>query len=97
MQEFLYAVLSFFLIEPLQAEMASRFGNLSPQSVTAISACIRDATPVFIQQAYTDPWQAATNVFAVWTGTTPPEQILAKTTSGCADVVKALPMAGKGT
>ena len=90
MQEFLAILISFFLIEPLESAMADRFGNASRENVAAIAICIRDATPVFIQQASNDPWKAATNVLEIWTGMTPPEEILASATPGCADAVSAL-------
>lgn len=90
MQEFFAILISFFLIEPLESAMADRFGNASREDVAAIATCIRDATPVFIQQASNDPWQTATSVLEIWTGMSSPEEILAGATPGCADAVGAL-------
>ncbi|RXF69216.1 hypothetical protein [Hansschlegelia zhihuaiae] len=91
MQEFVAALLSFFLIEPLQAEMSERFGKrASPEAVAGVAACIREATPVLIRQASEDPWQTATHVFGIWSGMTPPEDILARTTPGCARAIEVV-------
>lgn len=90
MQEFVAALLSFFLIDPLQAEMTDRFGKASPQAVAGVTACIRDATPVLIRQGSEDPWRTATHVFGIWTGMTTPEEILAKATPGCAQAIEVV-------
>jgi hypothetical protein len=73
MQEFIAAFISFFLTQPLQAEMEERFGRISREQVTAVTACIREATPVLIQHASDQPWQTATQVFGIWSGLTAPE------------------------
>ena len=90
MQEFFAALLSFFLIEPLQAEMEKRIGSASRESMAEISICIRDATPVLIRQASEDPWQTATHVFGIWSGVTAAEEILVRTTPSCERAVKLL-------
>ena len=90
MQEFFVALISFFLIEPLQSAMADRFGDILPESVASVSSCLREATPVLLAQASSDPWQTATHVVGIWSGMTPPEEILARTTAGCADSIGAL-------
>jgi hypothetical protein len=90
MQEFIAALVSFFLIQPLQAELKDRFGNVSQQTAAAMTACARDATPVLVQQATSDPWKTATQVFVVWTGMTPAVDVLAGTTPTCAAAVRSL-------
>ena len=94
MQEFFVALISFFLIEPLQSAMNERFGNVSQEQVASVATCVREATPVLIQQAYNDPWQTATQVLGIWSGMTPPEEILVKTTTGCAETISALRASG---
>ncbi|BDA83017.1 hypothetical protein Sa4125_05590 [Aureimonas sp. SA4125] len=94
MQEFFFAVISFFLIEPLQSAMTDRFGNISREQFAGVTSCIREATPVLVGQVTNDPWQTATHVFGIWSGTTPPEDILAATTPGCAETVRSLEGAG---
>jgi hypothetical protein len=88
--EFLAALISFFLIQPLQTEMADRFGSISREQVTSVTTCIREATPVFIEQATDQPWQTATQVFGIWSGMTAPEEVLAQATPGCADTIRGL-------
>lgn len=87
MHEFIFALISFFLIDPLRAEMSERFGNLSQESVAGITLCLRDATPRLIQQATDDPWQTATQVVGVWSGMTAPEDILSETSPECAKAI----------
>lgn len=94
MQEFLIALISFLLIEPVQSAMAERFGDVSPAMAASVTTCLRDAAPVLVQQSLDDPWQAATHVLGIWSGMTPPEDILAATTTGCADTVEALRQSG---
>lgn len=90
MQEFFVALISFFLIEPLQSAMADRFENISSEHVASVTTCLRDATPVLLQQASETPWQTATHVVGIWSGMTPPEEILVGTTPGCAETMSAL-------
>ncbi|WP_062209423.1 hypothetical protein [Aureimonas sp. AU12] len=94
MQEFLAALVSFFLIQPLQAEMAERLGPVSGASVAAVTSCLREATPVLVDRASTDPWGLATDAFGIWTGMTAPETILAATTPGCAAAIAGLRASG---
>lgn len=94
MQEFFAALLSFFLIEPLQSAMAERFGDISREQVASVTTCIREATPVLIQQGWDQPWGTATQVLGIWTGLTQPEDILAGTTQSCTDAVGALRATG---
>jgi hypothetical protein len=90
MQEFVAALIAFFLIEPLQAEMEKRIGSASRENMVEISACIREATPVLIRQASEDPWQTAIHVFGIWSGMTAPEEILVQTTPGCTRAAELL-------
>ncbi|WAJ29933.1 hypothetical protein [Antarcticirhabdus aurantiaca] len=85
MQEFVAALVSFFLIQPLEAEIRDRFGDVSREQVAAITECVGEAAPILVQQTFDDPWRTATQVFVIWTGMTPAEQILAETTPLCAD------------
>ena len=94
MQEFFVALISLLLIDPLQSAMAERFGNVSHKQVASVAHCVREATPVLIQQAYDAPWNTATQVVGVWSGMTPPEEILVKTTTGCAETISALRASG---
>lgn len=89
MEAFFVALISFFLIDPLKAEMGERFGNLSPATVSSISRCVTGATPVLIRQAGEDPWWAATNVVGIWSGMTPPEEVLTRATPECATAIAA--------
>ena len=94
-QEFFIALISFFLLEPLQTAMADRMGDVSREQVASVTTCIREATPILIQQAYDAPWQTATQVVDIWSGMIPPEEILASATPFCDQTVNELRGSGR--
>ena len=91
MQDFIAALVSFFLIEPLQAQMADKLAAArAPQAVIAeVAACARTAAPIIVERATANPWWAASNAFGVWTGTARPEALLVEAAPGCAGAVEA--------
>ena len=60
MQDLIATLVTFFLIEPLQADIAERLGAVrAPQAVVAeVTACVRTAAPVVVERAASDPWWA---------------------------------------
>jgi hypothetical protein len=91
MQDFIAALVSFFLIEPLQAEMADKLAAArAPQAiVTDVASCARTATPLILARATSEPWWAASTAFGLWIGTTRPEGLLVEAAPGCAGAVQA--------
>jgi hypothetical protein len=88
MQEFVAALIAFFLIEPLQTEMEKRIGSASRENMAEVSACIRAATPVLVRQATDEPWRTVTHIVGIWSGAKAPEDILVETTPSCARAVE---------
>lgn len=91
MQDLVAALISFFLIEPLQAEMADKLAAArAPQAVlNEVSACARAARPVIVERATNDPWWAVSSVVQVWIGSARPEAILADTAPACRPAIEA--------
>lgn len=91
MQDIIASMVSLFLIEPLQAEMADKLAAArAPQALVAeLTACVRDAAPVIVDRANSDPWWAVTSGFQVWIGTARPETLLADAAPSCDGAIRA--------
>ncbi len=91
MQDLIAALVSFFLIEPLQAEMADKLAAArAPQAIMAeVTSCARDAAPRIVERVISDPWWAVSSGFQVWTGTARPEAMLVEAAPGCAGAIRA--------
>ena len=91
MQDLIAALVSFFLIEPLQTEMADKLAAArAPQAVaTEVTACARAAAPVMVERATSDPWWAVSSAVSVWIGSAQPETLLIEAAPSCAPAVQA--------
>ncbi len=91
MQDLLAALISFFLIQPLEEKMAEKLDAArAPRAVIAqVADCARAATPVVVERATSDPWWAVSTIVQVWTGTAKPETILAATAPVCRPAIEA--------
>lgn len=91
MQDIFAALISFFLIQPLQAEVAERLaGTRVPQEVlTEVTTCMSAAAPVIIDRATEDPGWAVSNALGIWFGTTQPEAVLIEAVPSCESAVEA--------
>ena len=91
MQDLIATLVSFLLIQPLQAEMSERLSaGRAPQAVIAeVAGCARAATPLIVARATSDPWWVASNAFGIWVGTRRPEQVLLEAAPGCTSAVQA--------
>jgi len=91
MHDLIAALVSFFLIEPLQAELADKLAAArAPDAVVAdLVTCARAATPLLVDRTTSDPWWAASSAFGLWTGTARPEALLVEAAPGCASAVQA--------
>lgn len=99
MQSLVATLVSFFLLEPLQGEIADKLAAArAPQAVIAeITSCARTAAPVIVERAVGDPWWAASGAFRVWAGTADPEALLLEAAPGCASAARAArPFLGEG-
>ncbi|WP_293865747.1 hypothetical protein [uncultured Alsobacter sp.] len=91
MQDIVAALVSFFLIQPLQAEMAETLATMrAPSAVVAqVAACAQEAAPAVARRAMADPLWAAGTVVSVWIGQAQPEALLVEVVPGCAPAVTA--------
>ena len=91
MQDLLAALISFFLMQPLQEKMADKLDAArAPRAIIAqVAGCAQAATPVVVERATSDPWWAASTIVQVWTGTVKPEKILADTAPVCRSAIEA--------
>jgi len=91
MYDIIAALISLFLIQPLQAELSETLATAQvPQAVVAdVTACARDATTSLINRAVEEPGWAASNAIGLWAGLVKPDQFLAEAVPGCSAAVKA--------
>ena len=83
----LAALVSFFLIDPLQAEMSKRL--TAAGAPPTVVACARTATPALVDRATGDPWWAATTAVGIWLGSTKPDAVLVEAAPACAPAIDA--------
>src|SRR5918998_1054804 len=87
MQDLLAALIAFFLIEPLQAELAAA---RAPQAVVAqVTSCARTATPVVVERAASETWWAVSSAVRLWAGWASPKTVLVEAAPECAAAVEA--------
>ena len=91
MQDLLAALISFFLVQPLQDKVADKLDAArAPRAIVAqVVGCARAAAPVVVERATGDPWWAVSTIVQVWTGTAKPENILADTAPVCRPAIEA--------
>ena len=91
MQDLLAALISFFLIEPVQKKMADKLDAArAPRAIIAqVAGCAQAATPVVVERATSDPWWAVSTIVQVWTRTAKPDKILAETAPACRPAIEA--------
>jgi hypothetical protein len=91
MQDLIAALVSLFLLSPLQAEVKERLeaAQVPPAVVSEIAACGRAAAPTIADRALSDPWWAVSSAVRVWIGTTSADRLLLEVAPGCAPAVSA--------
>lgn len=91
MQDLITALITFFLIEPLQAEMADKLkAARAPQAIlTDVSACVREARPILVERATSAPWWAVSNAAYLWIGVAKPADLLAEAAPACKPAIEA--------
>ena len=91
MQDLFAALVSFFLIQPIQAEVTEKFEAARvPQAVISeVTTCGRTAAPLVLDRVISDPVWALSSAVRAWTGTTRPEALLLEVAPGCAPALSA--------
>jgi hypothetical protein len=90
-QDIIFALVSFFVVDPLQAELADKLAAArAPQAVISqVSQCAREATPVLAERVMSDPAWGVAETVRIWTGMTSPETVLGEAAPSCATAVQA--------
>lgn len=86
MQDIVAALISFFLIEPVQAHIVERYvdAGLSRQAAAEAASCFSEATPGILQRVGNDPVWAVQHAVGYWTGTSTVEAIVLDAAPQCA-------------
>lgn len=91
MQDFIAALISFFLVEPLGAEVRERLeAARAPQAIVSqMLTCIEASAPALAERAWSDPWWAASASFGLWAGTASLESVTAEAAPACLPVIRS--------
>ncbi|WP_022729305.1 hypothetical protein [Fodinicurvata sediminis] len=89
MQEIIAALISFFLIEPVQAKIAEHYTaeGYSAQEANQVASCFSDATPSILDRAGNNPAWAVGHAVGYWTGTATVSSILADAAPDCVETL----------
>ncbi|WP_043540529.1 hypothetical protein [Salinarimonas rosea] len=85
------ALISFFLVDPIQAELAERLSAAqAPQEiVSVIAGCTQGAIPSVVDRVAGDPVRALSQVYEVWIGASDPVRLLAEVAPDCSAALEA--------
>lgn len=91
MDAIISALLTFFLLAPLQAELGKMLTAAGVPGPIAekVTACARTAAPVIVKRATGEPAWLVGSIFGIWTGTTSPDKILVEAAPNCTEPVAA--------
>ncbi|BBK42513.1 hypothetical protein STVA_25330 [Allostella vacuolata] len=91
MQALIAALISLFLVEPLQRDLADALaaGGAPQDLVRAVATCAADQAPRIIDRAIDDPWWATSSAFSVWIGLAEPHALLIEAAPGCSAAIQA--------
>ncbi|WP_156386711.1 hypothetical protein [Aureimonas sp. Leaf454] len=92
MQDIIASLISFFLIQPIQAEMTERLSaaRAPVELVETLTGCIADAGPAVVRRASDDPLWAIGSAAGILVGLTAPDAVLVEAAPGCAQAVSAV-------
>lgn len=80
------ALISFFLVDPIQAELAERLSAAQAprEVVNAVAGCTQAAIPSVVDRVTGDPVRALSQAYEIWIGTSDPVRLLAEVAPPCA-------------
>lgn len=92
MQDIIAALISFFLIEPVQAHIAEEYtaAGFSVEAANQVATCFSAASPEIIERAGNNPGWAVGHAIGYWTGTSTIEAILRDAAPDCVESVSNL-------
>lgn len=91
MDAILSALVSFFLISPLEASLTQMLtgAGVPKPLVEQVTACAATAAPVIVKRATNEPVWLIGSIIGLWTGSNSPDKILVDAAPGCAEPVAA--------
>jgi hypothetical protein len=92
MHDIILALVSFFLVDPFQAEMMEQIGaaNVPPEVVQQVTECAGVAAPALAERVMNDPWWGITSVAWVWVGASTADAVLAEAVPACEPALQAV-------
>jgi hypothetical protein len=90
--EFFSWVFAVFVIDPLQAEVATRLEQAqAPVAVVSqVNACLSTTAPALLERAGNDVWWAGSTVISLTTGFTTPAELLDASNPACGPIANYL-------
>ncbi|MDQ0455564.1 hypothetical protein [Rhizobium paknamense] len=97
MAEWIAALMSVFIIDPVQAEFRSRAESFAGSAavVEQASLCIRQATPALLEKAVAEPLWAVRTSLSMTIGWTDPLTLAGETDPACRDAIQRLSADGE--
>lgn len=91
MSTILSALVSLFLLQPLQDSFAERLAAAgAPRAVVAdVAVCATSGIPQAVERVTAEPLWALSRAIQVWVGVVSPEAALVEAVPGCARAVEA--------
>ena len=91
MQTIIAALLSLFILDPLQAAIGKQLSALGipRENAEKIATCARTAMPAIAARVGNDPVWGLTQAIRFWTGAAKPDAILVEIAPQCAGVLES--------
>lgn len=92
MQDFIAALVTLALVDPLQNEISEALAGASaPQEiVAAVATCASEHGSQIVDRAVNDPWWAASSALSVWVGFAEPYALLVEAAPECSGAIEAI-------
>lgn len=92
MTEIFAALISFFLLSPLESAISRQLegANAPRAAVSAALGCVRSSTPAIADRLVENPMWAAWQVYDVWIGGKSPEAVVLEIAPSCAGPMNLL-------
>lgn len=86
MQDIFAALVSFFILDPLEGELRTQLARagIAQQNISQVVTCLQAEGPAVASRAWEDPGWAVTTAVGLWSGATSPRAALAEAAPRCA-------------
>ncbi|MGV2124556.1 hypothetical protein ACQZ4R_15875 [Agrobacterium vitis] len=90
--EIFATLISFFLIDPIEADLRSRLAamNSSASTIEQVQTCVRDSAPKLLQQALDDPSWAVASGLRISFGWITPVAVVSEISPECRTALSLL-------